>query len=138
MQFFQVRGPRGERVPYLLGIGADLYHSGVAAAKQVPAKHSDSRLGAVPNHAPAHVGLEARAKGFTDTLGFAGSSDELIAMGFDVAQFAATCSNYHLPNSRNYAVFGMNAAGIRFEKAPDAARHEGKAGNGLELETLDL
>ena len=130
--------PKGERVPYLIGIGADLYQSGVAAAQQVLAKNPNIKHGVVPNHVPGHVGLDAMAAGFTDTLQAAGAAAEMIAISLDTAQIAATMSNYFLANPDTDAVFCMNAGPFCFETVLDVARREGMAGNGLELVTFDL
>src|SRR5882724_12738072 len=77
--------PKAERVPYLIGIGADLYQSGVAAAEQVLKKNPHPKHGLVPNHVPGHVGLEQMAKGFTDTLKKAGAKTDVIAIGLDTS-----------------------------------------------------
>ena len=130
--------PKGERVPYMIGIGADLYQSGVAAAQQILNKNPGTKHGVVPNHVPGHIGLDAMAKGFTDTLEAAGATAEMIAIGLDTAQIAATVSNYFLANPETDAVFCMNAGPFCFETVLDVARREGMAGNGLELVTFDL
>lgn len=116
--------PKAERVPYLIGIGADLYQSGVAAAEQVIAANPDVTHGVVPNHVPGHVGLEQMAAGFVDTLTAHGATAEMIALGTDTAQIAATMSNYFLANPETDAVFCMNAGPYCFETVLDVERRE--------------
>jgi simple sugar transport system substrate-binding protein len=131
--------PRKERVPYLIGIGADLYQSGVAAAEQVLKKNPHAKHGLVPNHVPGHVGLEQMAKGFTDTLQKAGATTEVIAIGTDTSQGAATISNYFLAHPDTDAVFCMNAGPYCFETVLDVARREKLgAGDKLSLVTFDV
>jgi len=113
-----------DRLPYLIGIGADLYQSGVAAAEQVLKVNPHPKRGIVPNHAPGHVGLEAMAKGFTDTLAKAGAKAEVLAIGSDVSQTAASLSNYFLANPDTDAVFCMNAGPFCFETLLDVERRE--------------
>lgn len=117
--------PRAERVPYLIGIGADLYQSGVAAAEQVLKANPSPKRGLVPNHVPGHAGLEAMAKGFTDTLAAAGAATEVIAIGTDTGQIAATISNYFLARPETDAVFCMNAGPFCFETVMDVERKLG-------------
>jgi len=131
--------PRNERVPYLIGIGADLYQSGVAAAEQVLKKNPHPKRGLVPNHVPGHVGLEQMAKGFTDTLAKAGAATEVIALGTDTSQASATISNYFLAHPDTDAVFCMNAGPYCFETVLDVARRENLgAGDKLSLVTFDV
>ena len=115
---------KADRVPYLIGIGADLYQSGVAAAEQVLKVNPKPKHGLVPNHVPGHVGLEQMAKGFTDTLSKAGATTEVIAIGTDVSQTAATLSNYFLAHPDTDAVFCMNAGPFCFETLLDVERRE--------------
>ncbi|MDB5657611.1 MAG: transporter substrate-binding protein [Cypionkella sp.] len=117
--------PKAERVPYEIGIGADLYQSGVAAAQQVLKANPNVKHGVVPNHVPGHAGLEAMAKGFNDTLIAAGATSETIALGADTAQIASTMSNYFLANPETDAVFCMNAGPFCFETVLDVERREG-------------
>jgi simple sugar transport system substrate-binding protein len=130
--------PKGERVPYLIGIGADLYESGVAAAKQVLSKNPNPKHGLVPNHAVGHVGLEAMAKGFTDTLQEAGATTDVIAVGADTSQTVATVSNYFLAHPETDAVFCMESGALCFEAVLDVARREGITSDQLSLVTFDL
>lgn len=130
--------PKAERVPYLIGIGADLYQSGVAAAEQVLKKNPHPKHGLVPNHVPGHVGLEEMAKGFTDTLEKAGATTEVIAIGLDTSQIVATISNYFLAHPDTDAVFCMNAGPYCFETVLDVARREKLTGDKLSLVTFDL
>lgn len=130
--------PKAERVPYLIGIGADLYQSGVAAAEQVLKKNPHPKHGLVPNHVPGHVGLEQMAKGFTDTLKKAGATTEVIAIGLDTSQIAATISNYFLAHPDTDAVFCMNAGAYCFETVLDVARRENLTGANLSLVTFDV
>ncbi|WP_439631307.1 substrate-binding domain-containing protein [Shinella sp.] len=116
--------PKSERVPYLIGIGADLYQSGVAAAEQVLKVNPTPKRGIVPNHVPGHAGLEQMAKGFTDTLAKAGAKTEVIAIGTDVSQISASLSNYFLANPDTDAVFCMNAGPFCFETLLDVERRE--------------
>jgi simple sugar transport system substrate-binding protein len=129
--------PKSERVPYLIGIGADLYASGVAAAEQVLKERPKPKHAVVPNHAVGHVGLEAMAKGFLDTMQAAGATGEQIAVTLDVSQTAATISNYFLAHPDTDAVFCMNAGPFCFETVLDVARRENKVGN-VSLVTFDL
>jgi simple sugar transport system substrate-binding protein len=117
--------PKDKRVPYLIGIGADLYQSGVAAAKEVLKKNPKVKHGVVPNHVPGHAGLEAMAKGFNDTLIAAGAKSETIALSTDTAQIAATIDNYFLANPDTDAVFCMNAGPFCFETVLDVERKAG-------------
>lgn len=117
--------PKDKRVPYLIGIGADLYQSGVAAAKEVLKKSPNVKHGVVPNHVPGHAGLEAMAKGFNDTLIAAGAKSETIALSTDTAQIAATIDNYFLANPDTDAVFCMNAGPFCFETVLDVERKAG-------------
>ena len=117
--------PKDKRVPYLIGIGADLYQSGVAAAKEVLKKNPNVKHGVVPNHVPGHAGLEAMAKGFNDTLIAAGAKSETIALSTDTAQIAATIDNYFLANPDTDAVFCMNAGPFCFETVLDVERKAG-------------
>lgn len=117
--------PKDKRVPYLIGIGADLYQSGVAAAKEVLKKNPNAKRGVVPNHVPGHAGLEAMAKGFNDTLIAAGAKSETIAISTDTAQIAATIDNYFLANPDTDAVFCMNAGPFCFETVLDVERKAG-------------
>ncbi|UCI32082.1 substrate-binding domain-containing protein [Mesorhizobium sp. B4-1-4] len=117
--------PRDKRVPYLIGIGADLYQSGVAAAKEVLKKNPHVKHGVVPNHVPGHAGLEAMAKGFNDTLIAAGATSETIALSTDTAQIAATLDNYFLAHPDTDALFCMNAGPFCFETALDVERRAG-------------
>jgi simple sugar transport system substrate-binding protein len=130
--------PRDQRVPYLIGIGADLYQSGVAAAQQVLKQNPHPKHGLVPNHVPGHVGLEQMAKGFTDTLQKAGATTEVIAIGLDTSQIAATISNYFLAHPDTDAVFCMNAGAYCFETVLDVARREKLVGPNLSLVTFDV
>lgn len=130
--------PKGERVPYLIGIGADLYQSGVAAAEQVIAANPDVKHGVVPNHVPGHVGLEQMAAGFIDTLTAYGATAEMIALGTDTSQIAATMSNYFLANPETDAVFCMNAGPYCFETVLDVARREERTGPALSLVSFDI
>ncbi len=131
--------PKAQRVPYLIGIGADLYQSGVAAAEQVLKKNPHPQRGIVPNHVPGHVGLEAMAKGFTDTLAKAGAKTEVIALGLDTSQAAATLSNYFLAHPETDAVFCMNAGPYCFETMLDVAKRDNlDPGGKLSLVTFDV
>jgi simple sugar transport system substrate-binding protein len=130
--------PKADRVPYLIGIGADLYQSGVAAAEQVLKKNPHPKHGLVPNHVPGHVGLEQMAKGFTDTLQKAGATTEVIAIGTDTSQIAATISNYFLAHPDTDAIFCMNAGPFCFETVLDVARREKLTGDKLALVTFDV
>lgn len=131
--------PKGQRLPYLIGIGADLYQSGVAAAQQVLKKNPHPKHGVVPNHVPGHVGLEQMAKGFTDTLQKAGATTEVIAIGTDTSQITATISNYFLAHPDTDALFCMNAGPFCFETVLDVARREKLgAGDKLSLVTFDV
>jgi simple sugar transport system substrate-binding protein len=130
--------PKAERVPYLIGIGADLYQSGVAAAEQVLKKNPHPEHGLVPNHVPGHVGLEQMAKGFADTLKKAGATTDVIAIGLDTSQAAATIDNYFLAHPETDAVFCMNAGAYCFETVLDVARREKLTGDKLSLVTFDL
>lgn len=131
--------PKAERVPYMIGIGADLYQSGVAAAEQVLKKNPHPKHGVVPNHVPGHVGLEQMAKGFTDTLEKAGATTEVIAIGTDTSQIAATVSNYFLAHPDTDALFCMNAGPFCFETVLDVARRDKLgAGDKLSLVTFDV
>lgn len=116
--------PKGKRVPYLIGIGADVYRSGVAAAEQVIAANPKVKHGVVPNHVPGHAGLEAMAKGFIDTLKAHGAMAEMISIGTDTSQIAATMSNYFLANPDTDAVFCMNSGPFCFETVLDVERRE--------------
>ena len=71
--------PKGERVPYLIGIAAGMYESGVAAADQALSRNPNPTHALVPNHAVGHVGLEAMARGYIDTMEAAGATTRLIA-----------------------------------------------------------
>jgi len=130
--------PKAERVPYLIGIGADLYQSGVAAAEQVLKKNPHPKHGVVPNHVPGHVGLEQMAKGFADTLKKAGASVDVIAIGLDTSQIAATMDNYFLAHPDTDAVFCMNAGPYCFETVLDVARRQKLTGDKLSLVTFDI
>jgi simple sugar transport system substrate-binding protein len=130
--------PKADRVPYLIGIGADLYQSGVAAAEQVLKKNPHPKHGLVPNHVPGHVGLEQMAKGFADTLQRAGATTEVIAIGTDTSQIAATISNYFLAHPDTDAIFCMNAGPFCFETVLDVARREKLTGDKLSLVTFDV
>jgi len=116
--------PKSERVPYLIGIGAEPYLSGVAAAEQVLKVNPAPKRGIVPNQAPGHVGLELMAKGFTDTLAKAGAKTEVLAMGTDVSQISALLTNYFLANPDTDAVFCMNPGPFCFETLMDVERRE--------------
>ncbi len=130
--------PRNERVPYLIGIGADLYKSGVAAAQVVLKKNPNPKRGLVPNHVPGHVGLEAMAKGFTDTLAAAGAKTEVIASGLDQSKIAGIIDSYFLKNPDTDAVFCMNAGPYCFETVLDVARRQKLAGDKLSLVSFDI
>ncbi|UCI32084.1 substrate-binding domain-containing protein [Mesorhizobium sp. B4-1-4] len=131
--------PKGQRLPYLIGIGADLYQSGVAAAQQILKKNPHPKHALVPNHVPGHVGLEQMAKGFTDTLQKAGATTDVIAIGTDTSQTAATISNYFLAHPDTDALFCMNAGPFCFETVLDVARREKLgAGDRLSLVTFDV
>lgn len=130
--------PKAERVPYLIGIGADLYQSGVAGAEQVLKKNPHPKHGLVPNHVPGHVGLEQMAKGFADTLKKAGATVDVIAIGTDTSQAAATIDNYFLAHPDTDAVFCMNAGAYCFETVLDVARREKLTGPNLSLVSFDI
>lgn len=131
--------PKGQRLPYLIGIGADLYQSGVAAAQQVLKRNPHPKHGVVPNHVPGHVGLEQMAKGFTDTLQKAGATTDVIAIGTDTSQIAATISNYFLAHPDTDALFCMNAGPFCFETVLDVMRREKLgAGDKISLVTFDV
>lgn len=129
--------PKGKRVPYLIGIGADLYASGVAAAKEVLKVNPKPKRGLVPDHAVGHIGLDAMAKGFTDTLATAGAKTEVIAVTLDVSQTAATISNYFLAHPDTDAIFCMNAGPFCFETVLDVERRENRTKD-VSLVTFDL
>ncbi|PIO44500.1 substrate-binding domain-containing protein [Phyllobacterium zundukense] len=116
--------PKDQRLPYLIGIGAGLYSSGVAAAEQVLKVNPHPKRGIVPNHVPGHAGLEQMAKGFTDTLAKAGAQTEVIAIGTDVSQSSAMLSNYFLAHPDTDAVFCMNSGPFCFETLMDVERRE--------------
>ena len=118
--------PKDKRVPYLLGIGADLYGSGVAAAEEVLKVRPHPKRAVVPDHAVGHVGLDAVARGFTDTIKKAGGEAEVIAVTTDVSQTAATISNYFLAHPETDAVFTMNAGPFGLETVLDVLRKENR------------
>ena len=129
--------PKSERVPYLIGIGAGMYESGVAAAEQALKKNPKPRNAVVPNHALGHVGLEAMAKGYMDTMKKAGATVEQIAIGADTAQNTSTISNYLLAHPDTDSVFCMESGALCFEPVLDVARRE-KLTDQLALVSFDI
>jgi simple sugar transport system substrate-binding protein len=118
--------PKDKRVPYLIGIGADLYESGVAAAEQVLKVRPKPKHALVPHHAVGHVGLDAMARGFLDRMKKEGVDGEVIAVTLDVSQTAATLSNYLLAHPDTDAVFTMNAGPFGLETLLDVLRRENR------------
>lgn len=130
--------PKAERLPYLIGIGADLYKSGVAAAEQVLKVNPHPKRGLVPNHVPGHVGLEAMAKGFTDTLAAAGAKTDVIASGLDQSKIASIIDSYLLAHPDTDAIFCMNAGPYCFETVLDVAHREKLGPDKLTLVSFDV
>lgn len=77
--------PREERIPYLTYVGNDQYLAGVRAAEYVLSKLTPRRA-VVLIHQAGHLGLEARAKGFVDTMLAAGVPAEKLIVGMDPTQ----------------------------------------------------
>lgn len=129
--------PKPERLPYLIGIAAGMYESGQAAAEQVLADNPNIRNAVVPNHAVGHVGLEAMAKGYIDTIIAAGGTAEQIVIGADTGQNTATLSSYMLANPTTDSVFCMESGSLCFEPVLDVARREGYSDQ-LSLVSFDI
>jgi simple sugar transport system substrate-binding protein len=118
--------PKDKRVPYLIGIGADLYGSGVAAAQEVLKVRPHPKRALVPDHAVGHVGLDTMARGFTNTMKEAGAETEVIAVTTDVSQTSATISNYFLAHPDTDAIFTMNAGPFGLETVLDVLKKENR------------
>ena len=85
----------------MIGIAAGMYESGQEAANQVLAKNSNIRNAVVPNHAVGHVGLEAMAAGYIDTIVANGGTAEQIVIGADTGQNTATLVELHAGQSHH-------------------------------------
>ena len=118
--------------------GADLYKSGVAAAEQVLKVNPHPKRGLVPNHVPGHVGLDAMAKGFTDTLAAAGAKTEVIASGLDQSTIAGIIDSYLLANPDTDAIFCMNAGAYCFETVLDVTRRAKLGPDKISLVSFDI
>ena len=129
--------PKPERLPYMIGIAAGMYESGEAAAQQVLAKNPNIRNAVVPNHAVGHVGLEAMAAGYIDTIVASGGTAEQIVIGADTGQNTAMLSSYMLANPTTDSVFCMESGSLCFEPILDVARREGYSDQ-LTLVSFDI
>ena len=90
--------PEEELIPYITYIGQDEYQAGYLAGKRMTASHPDAKAGVVVNQAVGHVGLDARAEGFTDALAEAGLPCEVLAITEDPAEAATTMGDYYTVN----------------------------------------
>jgi simple sugar transport system substrate-binding protein len=129
--------PKDKRVPYLIGIGASMYESGVAAAQEELKKNPKPRHVLVPDNAVGHVGLDAMAKGFIDTMKAAGATGEVIALTPDSSKNNAMISNYLLAHQDTDGIFCMESGPICFEPVLDVVRKEGLAGK-IALSSFDI
>ena len=130
--------PRGERVPYLLYIGADMYLSGMEAAQLVLAERPDSKRALCLHNAPGHVGLDAMCRGFLDGMNQgSGAPGEVIPVSLDISVTEATISNYFTANPDTDAVFAMDAGPASFGAALAVVRREGRTDD-VTLTTFDV
>jgi simple sugar transport system substrate-binding protein len=102
--------PAEERLPFLFYIGSSEELGGQVAAQRQLEERTPTRA-LCANHAPGHVGLEARCKGYTDVLGEEGVQVDKLQIAQDPTQAAEALRGYFTENQETDALFTLGPVG---------------------------
>ena len=128
--------PPLERVPYMIYIGGSEYDGGVAAANRILSEGNINRA-LCTNGYPGHVGLEARCRGYKDTMEAAGIEVDIISTEGGATDAEGAISAYFLKNPDTNAYFATSPGPVGWEAADVYLQSSGKAGQ-IHLITFDL
>ncbi|TET59525.1 sugar ABC transporter substrate-binding protein [Candidatus Aerophobetes bacterium] len=126
--------PPEEAIPYLCYVGTDQYLMGVYAARRLLKEFTPTRA-VVGIQEVGHIGLETRARGFTDVLKKKGIPVEKIDITPDIAKGVEIYRSYLVRHPDTDAIFGVTMASA--EVSVKLVEEEGLVGK-VRLVNTDL
>ncbi len=105
-----LREPAGERIPVLTYVGEDSYFIGVTAAKETLKRVPAPKRAVFCNNAQGAANMEARGRGWVDTMTDRGITAESVPVSADAAQAAADVAVYLKKHPETDVLFISNTA----------------------------
>ncbi|MCP4396602.1 MAG: substrate-binding domain-containing protein [bacterium] len=105
-----LREPAGERIPVLTYVGEDSYFIGVTAAKETLKRVPTPKRAVFCNNAQGAANMEARGRGWVDTMTDRGITAESVPVSADAAQAAADAAVYLKEHPETDVLFISNTA----------------------------
>lgn len=100
--------PQEESIPVLTYVGMDSHYIGVKAAREAMARIDDLERGLYVNHHPGARNIEARGKGWVETLEANGIKAGTLNIGVDPAKGAELTLNYLTAHPDTDVIFSGN------------------------------